>query len=47
VWPGNVTVHFKNNPTQNLKLEELVSRLEETCKIPKIGFGRGKVILST
>jgi len=40
VWPGNVTVHFKNNPTQNLKLEELVSRLEETCKIPKIGFGR-------
>lgn len=40
VWPGNKSVHFKNNTTQNLKLEELVSRLEETCKIPKIGFGR-------
>ena len=42
VWPGNKSVHFKNNTTQNLKLEELVSRLKETCKIPKIGFRRGK-----
>lgn len=42
VWPGNRSVHFKHNPTENLKLEELVSRLEEKCKIPKIGFGRGK-----
>ncbi|XP_078378030.1 uncharacterized protein LOC144661207 [Oculina patagonica] len=40
VWPGNGSVHFKNNPTQNLKLEELVSLLEQTCTIPKIGFGR-------
>ena len=42
VWPGSKSVHFKNNTTQNLKLVELVSRLKETCKIPKIGFGRGK-----
>ena len=42
VWPGNKSVHFKHNPTQNLKLEELVSRLEDKCKIPKIGFERGK-----
>ena len=42
VWPGNKSVHFKNNTTQNLKLEELVSQLEETYKIPKIGLGRGK-----
>ena len=42
VWPGNKSVHFKNNTTQNLKLEELVSQLEETYKIPRIGFGRGK-----
>ena len=42
VWPGNKSVHFKHNPTENLKLEELVSRLEEKCKIPKIGFERGK-----
>lgn len=42
VWLGNKSVHFKHNPTENLKLEELVSRLEENCKIPKIGFGRGK-----
>ena len=42
VWPGSKSVHFKNNTTQNLKLEELVSRLKETCKIPKIGFRRGK-----
>lgn len=40
VWPGSKSVHFKNNTTQNLKLEELVSRLKETCKIPKIGFRR-------
>lgn len=40
VWPGNKSVHYKNNTTQNLRLEELVSRLKETCKIPKIGFGR-------
>ena len=42
VWPGNKSIHFKNNTTQNLKLEELVSWLEETCKIPEIGFGRGQ-----
>ena len=42
VWPGNKSVHFKHNSTENLKLEELVSRLEEKCKIPKIGFERGK-----
>ena len=42
VWPGSKSVHFKNNTTQNLKLEELVSQLKETCKIPKIGFRRGK-----
>ena len=29
VWPGNKSVHFKHNPTENLKLEELASRLEE------------------
>lgn len=42
VWPGNKSVHFKHNPAENLKLEELVSRLEEKCKVPRIGFGRGK-----
>ena len=41
VWPGNIKVHFKNNTRETLKLEELVSRLEQTCQIPKIGFGRG------
>jgi len=41
VWPGNKKVHFKNNATEALKLEELVSRLEQTYQIPKIGFGGG------
>ena len=41
VWPGNNKVHFKNSTRETLKLEELVSRLEQTCQIPKIGFGRG------
>ena len=30
-----------NNTTQKLKLEEVVSRLEDTCTIPKSSFGRG------
>ncbi|KAJ7391505.1 hypothetical protein OS493_018556 [Desmophyllum pertusum] len=42
VWHGNQKVHFKNNVTQKLKLEELVSRLEKSCKITQIGFGRDK-----
>ena len=25
-----------------LKLEELVSKLTESCSIPKVGFGRGE-----
>ena len=40
-WPGNKKVHFKNSQTEALKLEELVSRLEERCQISQIGFGRG------
>ena len=41
VWPGNKKVHFKNSHTEALKLEELVSRLEQRCQISQIGFGRG------
>ena len=41
VWPGNKKVHFKNSQTEVLKLEELVSRLEQRCQISQIGFGRG------
>ena len=44
VWPGSKSTHFKNNPTKNWKLEELLSCLEEKSKIPKIGFGRGKCV---
>lgn len=42
IWPGNTKVHIKANATERLKLEEFVTRMEQTCSLPDIGFGRGE-----
>lgn len=42
IWQGNITIHFKNNEDNRLKLEELVSNLAVSCSVPEIGFGRGE-----
>jgi hypothetical protein len=45
VWPGNNKIYFKQNEENRLKLEELASKLSETCSIPEIEFGRGIYIM--
>ncbi|XP_015777414.1 PREDICTED: uncharacterized protein LOC107355354 [Acropora digitifera] len=40
IWPGNQKIYFKQNPTNNLKLEELTEKLTGMCSVEEIGFGR-------
>ena len=40
IWLGNTTIHFKKDEKNRLKLEELVSKLTDSCSIPEVGFGR-------
>lgn len=42
IWPGNQKIYFKQNPANNLKLEELTEKLNEMCSVEEIGFGKGK-----
>ena len=42
IWPGNQKIYFKQNPPNNLKLEELTEKLTGMCSVEEIGFGRGK-----
>ena len=42
VWPGNNKIYFKQSQVNLLKLEELTSKLAETCTLTEIGFGKGK-----
>lgn len=42
IWPGNQEIYFKQNPTNNLKLEELTEKLTGMCSVEEIGFGKGK-----
>lgn len=42
IWPGKQKIYFKQNPTNNLKLEELMEKLTGMCSVEEIGFGRGK-----
>ncbi|RMX47841.1 hypothetical protein pdam_00025942, partial [Pocillopora damicornis] len=45
IWPGNQKIYFKQNQANLLKLEEIASRLADTCSIPEIGFGREAIRL--
>ncbi|CAH3153574.1 unnamed protein product, partial [Porites lobata] len=40
IWPGNTKLYIKGNGSTRLKMEEYITRMEKTCTIPDIGFGR-------
>ena len=41
LWTGNEKIYFKSTDKKKLQLEELSTKLLETCAIPEIGFGYG------
>ena len=45
LWTGNEKIYFKCTDKKRLQLEELSTKLLETCAIAEIGFGYGKSIM--
>ena len=43
IWSGNTKLYIKGNGSIRLKIEEYLTRMEKTCTIPEIGFGRGEI----
>jgi len=43
LWPGHAKIHVKRNASARLKMEEFIAKMEPTCSIPEIGFGRDAI----